>query len=254
MVIDFGEHRANEVSNKIYKISRAQRVGDKILLTMNHSLLESYLRDISRYQQLSPQEELTLATRARQGDAEAREQLIHAHLRMVINIARQYQRPDVEMLDLIQEGNIGLIYAVDKFDPTRGTKFSTYAFFWINKHIQRFLNHEPDALVSLDTELTDSSEHLLLSDTIADRPTILGGQTIPHIDTKIEHEELQSKVREMLSHLPEREREVLRLLYGMDLRRSYTVSEVAKMLSISKVRVCHLRDRALKRMHDTGGI
>ena len=219
---------------------------------MNHSLLDIYLQDISKYPQLSPQEELTLATRAHQGDAKAREQLIHAHLLMVINIARQYQRPGVEMLDLIQEGNIGLIYAVDKFDPTRGTKFSTYAFYWINKHIQRFLNHEPDALVSLDMELTDSSEYLLLSDTIADRPTILGGQTIQHIDTKIEHEELQSKVREMLSHLPEREREVIRLLYGMDLRRSYTVSEVAKMLRISKVRVCQLRDRALKRMHDTG--
>ena len=221
---------------------------------MNHSLLETYLRDISRYQPLTPEQELTLANLARQGDAEAREQLIHAHLSLVVRVAKVYMPPCDEIMDLIQEGNIGLIYAVDKFDPTRGTKFSTYAFFWINKHIQRFLNHEPDALVSLDTELTDSSEYLLLSDTIADRPTILGGQTIPHIDTKIEHEELQSKVREMLSHLPEREREVIRLLYGMDLRRSYTVSEVAKMLRISKVRVCQLRDRALKRIHDTGVI
>ena len=218
------------------------------------NILQTYLQDISKYPQLSPQEELTLANLARQGDAEAREQLIHAHLRMVINIARQYQRPDVEMLDLIQEGNIGLIYAVDKFDPTRGTKFSTYAFFWINKHIQRFLNHEPDALVSLDMELTDSSEYLLLSDTIADRPSLLGSQTIQHIDAKIEYEEQQSKVRHLLASLPPREREVIRLLYGMDLRRSYTVSEVAKMLRISKVRVCQLRDRALTRMHDTRGI
>lgn len=218
------------------------------------NILQTYLQDISKYPQLSPQEELTLATRARQGDAEAREQLIHAHLQLVVRIAKIYMPPCDEIMDLIQEGNIGLIYAVDKFDPTRGTKFSTYAFYWINKHIQRFLNHEPDALVSLDMELTDSSEYLLLSDTIADRPTILGGQTIPHIDAKIEHEELQSKVREILSHLPEREREVIRLLYGMDLRRSYTVSEVAKMLRISKVRVCQLRDRALKRIHDTRGI
>jgi RNA polymerase primary sigma factor len=221
---------------------------------MNHSLLDIYLQDISKYPQLSPQEELTLATRARQGDAEARERLIHAHLPLVVRVAKLYMLPCDEIMDLIQEGNIGLIYAVDKFDPTRGTKFSTYAFFWINKQIQRFLNHEPDALVSLDTELTDSSEHLLLSDTIADSPTILGSQTIQHIDTKIEHEELQRQVREMLSHLPEREQEVLRLLYGMDLRRSYTVSEVAKMLRISKVRVCQLRDRALRRMHNTGGI
>ena len=184
------------------------------------NILQTYLRDISRYQPITPEQEQILTQAARQGDAEAREQLIHAHLLLVVNIARQYLRPQVEFLDLIQEGNIGLIYAVDKFDPTRGTKFSTYAFFWINKHIQRFLNHEPDALVSLDMELTDSSEHLLLSDTIADRPTILGGQTIQHIDAKIENEELQSKVRHLLASLPPREREVIRLLYGMDLRRS----------------------------------
>ena len=224
----------------------------KQLYTMN--LLQTYLQDISKYPQLSPQEELTLTQRARQGDTEAREQLIHAHLLMVVNIARQYQRPGVEMLDLIQEGNIGLIKAVDMFDPAQGNRLSTLAFYWINKHIQRFLNHEPDDLVSLDMEIYDGSETLLLSDTIEDRPSLLGGQTIPHIDAVMEHEEMQRQVREMLSRLPEREREVLRLLYGVDLRRSYTVSEVAKMLRISKVRVCQLRDRALTRMHDTGVI
>ena len=216
------------------------------------NLLQTYLQDISKYPQLSPQEELTLAQRARQGDTEAREQLIHAHLLMVVNIARQYQRPGVEMLDLIQEGNIGLIKAVDMFDPAQGNRLSTLAFYWINKHIQRFLNHEPDDLVSLDMEITDGSETLLLSDTIEDKGTILGGQTIPPIDAVMEYEEMQRQVREMLSRLPKREREVLRLLYGVDLRRSYTISEVAKMLRLSKVRVCQLRDRALTRMHDTG--
>jgi len=218
------------------------------------NILEFYLRDISRYQPITQEQELTLTTRARQGDTEARNQLIHTHLRMVVNIARQYLRPDVEMLDLIQEGNIGLIKAVDKFDPTQGNRLSTLAFYWVNKQIQRFLDHEPDDLVSLDMEIYDGSETLLLSDTIEDKSTILGGPTIPHIDTVMEYEEMQSKVREMLSRLPEREQEVLRLLYGIDLRRSYTVSEVAKMLRVSKVRVCQLRDRALTRMHDTGVI
>ena len=218
------------------------------------NLLQTYLQDISKYPQLSPQEELTLATRARQGDTEARNQLIHTHLRMVINIARQYLRPDVEMLDLIQEGNIGLIKAVDKFDPTQGHRLTTLAFYWINKHIQRFLDHEPKDLVSLDMEINDGSEHLLLSDTIEDKGTILGGPTIPHIDAVMENEERQRQVRQIWSRLSEHERKVLRLLYGIDLRRSYTVSEVAKMLRVSKVRVCQLRDRALTRMHDTGVI
>jgi RNA polymerase primary sigma factor len=209
------------------------------------NLLQTYLRDISRYQSITLEQEQILAQAARQGDAEAREQLIHAHLPLVVRVAKIYMPPCDEIMDLIQEGNIGLIYAVDKFDSTRGTKFSTYAFYWINKHIQRFLNHEPDALVSLDTELTDSSEYLLLSDTIADRSTILGGQTIQHIDTKIEHEELQSKVREMLSHLPEREREVLRLLYGLDNYPVLSRNEVAQIIGVREEQVSRIKTRAL---------
>ena len=139
------------------------------------NILETYLQDISKYPQLSQKEETYLANRARQGDNEARNQLIQAHLRLVVNIARQYLRPGVEMLDLIQEGNIGLITAVDKFDPNMGNQLSTVAFYWINKQIQRYLNNEPDDLVSLDMEIYNGSETLLLSDTIEDLPGVLGG-------------------------------------------------------------------------------
>lgn len=218
------------------------------------NLLQTYFHDISRFPQLSPQEELILAHRARQGDTEARNQLIEANLLLVVNIARQYLRLGVEWLDLIQEGNIGLIKAVDIFDPTQGNRLSTLAFYWINKQIQRFLKKEQDDTLSLDMELTDTNEYLQLSDTIEDKSTILGDQTIKHIDAVMENEERQRQVCQILSRLPERERKVIRLLYGMNLRRSYTVSEVAKILCISKVRVCQLRDRALKRMHDTGVI
>ena len=219
------------------------------------NIQETYLRDISRYPHpITQEQELTLALRARQGDTEAREQLIHAHLRMVVHIARQYQRPGVEMLDLIQEGNIGLITAVDKFDPTQGHRLTTLAFYWINKHIQRFLNNEPDDLVSLDMEINDGAAILLLSDTIEDKGTILGDPTIQNIETQMENQELQQLVHNMLATLSRHEQKVLRLLYGLNLRRSYTVSEVAKILRISKVRVCQLRDRALTRMHDPGAI
>lgn len=218
------------------------------------NLLQTYFHDISRYPQLSPQEELILAHRVRQGDTEARNQLIEANLLLVVNIARQYLRPGVEGLDLIQEGNIGLIKAVDIFNPTQGNRLSTLAFYWINKQIQRFLEKEQDDTLSLDMELADTNEYLQLSDTIEDKSTILGDQTIKHIDAVMENEERQRQVCQILSRLPERERKVIRLLYGMNLRRSYTVSEVAKILCISKVRVCQLRDRALKRMHDTGVI
>ena len=149
------------------------------------------------------------------------------------------------MLDLIQEGNIGLITAVDKFDPTQGHRLTTLAFYWINKHIQRFLNNEPDDLVSLDMEIYDGSETLLLSDTIEDRATILGGQTIPHIDAVMENEELQSKVRDMLSRLSEREQEVLRLLYGLDNYPVLSRNEIAKIIGVREEQVSRIKTRAL---------
>ena len=218
------------------------------------NLLTTYLRDISRYQPITQEQEQTLAQAARQGDMEARNQLIQAHLRMVVNIARQYLIPSIEILDLVQEGNIGLIKAVDMFDPSQGNRLSTIAFYWINKHIQRFLNHEKEDTLSLDMEINDGEECLHLSDTIADQDTTLGNPCYRNMDVIMEMQELQQQVNNLLATLPPREREVLRLLYGMNLRRSYTVSEVAKILRISKVRVCQLRDRALTRIHASGAI
>ena len=210
------------------------------------NILQTYLRDISRYPQpITQEQELTLALRARQGDTEAREQLIHAHLRMVVNIARQYQRPGVEMLDLIQEGNIGLITAVDKFDPTQGNRLTTLAFYWINKHIQRFLNNEPDDLVSLDIEINDGAAILLLSDTIEDKGTILGDPTIQNIETQMENQELQQQVHHLLSTLSPREQEVLRLLYGLDNYPVLSRNEIAKIIGVREEQVSRIKTRAL---------
>ena len=210
------------------------------------NILQTYLRDICRYPQpITQEQELTLALRARQGDTEAREQLIHAHLRMVVNIARQYQRPGVEMLDLIQEGNIGLITAVDKFDPTQGHRLTTLAFYWINKHIQRFLNNEPDDLVSLDMEINDGTTILLLSDTIEDKGTILGDPTIQNIETQLENQELQQQVHHMLSTLSPHEQEVLRLLYGIDNYPVLSRNEIAKIIGVREEQVSRIKTRAL---------
>jgi RNA polymerase sigma factor (sigma-70 family) len=168
---------------------------------------------------------------------------------MVINIARQYLRPGVELLDLIQEGNIGLITAVDKFDPNMGNRLNTLAFYWINKQIQRYLNKEPDDLVSLDMEINDGAAILHLSDTIADQGSILGDQTIQHIDTVMEREEMQSKVREMLSRLPKREREVIRLLYGLDNYPVLSRKEVAQIIGVREEQVSRIKTRALDALH-----
>ena len=217
---------------------------------MNHSLLESYLRDISRYQPITLEQEQILAQAARQGDTEAREQLIHAHLLMVVNIARQYQRPDVEMLDLIQEGNIGLIKAVDMFDPAKGNRLSTLARFWVEKYILRFLRNEQEEIISLDTEISESGETLLLSDTIADKATLLGDPSFKNIDSVMEHEELKELLAAQLVKLSPNEQEVLRLIFGLQGYPSMTREEISKVLNIQMDQISRIKTRALRRLKE----
>lgn len=214
------------------------------------NIQEIYLRDISAYPQLTPQEKLALAHRARQGDAEARERLIQTHLILVVNIARRHLRPEVELLDLIQEGNIGLIKAIDMFDPTQGNQISTLAFYWINKHIQRFLNHEPEDTLSLDMEITDSKEYLLLGDTIEDKDTIFGEQCLKDIETEMEKQEVQQMVHHLLETLSPREQEVLRLLYGLDDYPELSRKEVAKVIGVSAEQVSRIKIKALQTLHN----
>jgi RNA polymerase primary sigma factor len=101
------------------------------------SPLEQYLREISEVPLLTPDEEVKLARRIRRGDARAREHMIRANLRLCVKIARDYEHHGVPLLDLINEGNIGLMKAVDYFDPTKGAKFSTYSSWWIKQAIKR---------------------------------------------------------------------------------------------------------------------
>ena len=96
-----------------------------------------YLKEIGKVPLLSPEEELELATRMSQGDEEARHRITEANLRLVVSIAKRYVGRGMLFLDLIQEGNLGLIKAVEKFDHTKGYKFSTYATWWIRQAITR---------------------------------------------------------------------------------------------------------------------
>lgn len=98
-----------------------------------------YLRDIRNKRLLSPSEEQTLTQRLKAGDEKARQKLIECNLRLVVNIAKHYQGRGMELLDLIEEGNLGLMHALDKFDPERGLRLSTYATWWIRETIERAL-------------------------------------------------------------------------------------------------------------------
>lgn len=120
-----------------------------------NDFLQLYLSEVKRHPLLSADEEYVIAQQAARGDAQARERLITSNLRLVVSIAAKYRDLGVPLLDLIQEGNIGLITAVERFDPRRGYKFSTYATWWIRQAIMRSLVKHlrliavPDYLVSL---------------------------------------------------------------------------------------------------------
>ena len=101
-----------------------------------------YLREIGRTPLITPQQEVALSKRIRRGDGEARDQMIRANLRLVVKIAREYEAYGVPLLDLINEGNIGLMKAVERFDPNKGAKLSTYAAWWIKQAIRRALSNQ----------------------------------------------------------------------------------------------------------------
>ena len=101
--------------------------------------IRAYLKDIKEIPLLTPRQEIELAMRIRKGDSKARRQMTLSNLRLVINIAKRYSHLGVPLLDLIEEGNLGLMKAVVKFDPKRGYRFSTYAAWWIKQHITRAL-------------------------------------------------------------------------------------------------------------------
>ncbi len=116
--------------------------------------LNRYLREIGRIPLLTPQQEIDLASKIKKGDTEARERMINSNLRLVVTIAHDYANLGLPLLDLISEGNIGLTKAVERFDPTKGAKLSTYAMWWIKQSIKRALANQSKT-IRLPVHLVD---------------------------------------------------------------------------------------------------
>src|SRR4051812_9208359 len=116
--------------------------------------IKLYLREIGQVKLLTPQEEIELAARIKKGDKKAREQMIKANLRLVVKIAHDYENFGLPLLDLINEGNIGLMKAVERFDPAKGGKLSTYGSWWIKQSIKRALANQSKT-IRLPVHLVD---------------------------------------------------------------------------------------------------
>jgi RNA polymerase primary sigma factor len=276
--------------------AESRRSRPELDLTVEPSLdsLRLYLRAIGRVDLLTAQQEVELAKRIERGDMVAKRQMVEANLRLVVSIAKGYLGRGLSFLDLIQEGSLGLIRAVEKFDYRRGYKFSTYATWWIRQavtraiadkartiripvhmveklnrvaHVERQLvqrlGREPEAdeiaeelrwttrevrdilrvaqlPVSLEKPVGDEDESEL-GDFVAD-----DGVTEPFEEAS---EHLQREgVRKALDVLPDRERQVIELRYGLAGVEPLTLEEVGKAFGVTRERIRQIETSTLKKL------
>ena len=256
--------------------------------------LQLFLNEIGRHRLLTPVEEIDLAKRIERGDLAAKERMINANLRLVVSIAKKYQGSELTLLDLIQEGILGLIRAVEKFDWRKGYRFSTYATWWIRQAVERGMDAKartiklPINLVRNQRKLaraenalsvparppadrrgarrrgarSASTDMYALRDaaravTSLDRP--LGeeedaafGDLLPSDQPAPEdevHISLRTEaLRSALGELPDRERRVVELRYGIAGSEPTPLREIGRQLGITPERVRQIESRALGRL------
>ena len=240
-------------------------------------VLKRYLEDIRKTSPLSRNEEQFLFHMAKTGNKQARERLVSANLRFVLKVALRYRGCNIPLQDLVSEGSMGLIRAIESFDHTRGLKFISYAVWWIKAYITRAIN-EQSGLIRLPANqhlrvkkaIRESNSHDEIDEEIRSLIQISdGGVSIddpigqeegksfgemmadlrnlnPEAETEVTHVEAITK--DLLCNLPDREAEVIRGLFGMDHDSPRNLREVGEALNISHERVRQLRDQALKRI------
>ncbi len=263
------------------------------LATATTDSLQLFLNEAGRYPLLTAAEEVALAKLVEQGDRQAKDRMVNSNLRLVVSIAKRYQGHGLSLLDLIQEGVIGLIRAVEKFDWRRGFKFSTYATWWIRQAVQRGVANksrtiripvhiaeretrigraERELNVKLGRQPTDeeisiaakvSLKHLkevrqaaravtsldksLGDDNDASIGDLIGG-TDDGVETEVEISLTESTLHRALEQLPERQRDVLRLRYGLGDEEPKSLEEIGRRLGLTRERVRQIEGQALERL------
>ncbi len=266
---------------------------DAVLASATTDTLQLFLNEIGRHRLLTPAEEIDLAKRIERGDLAAKERMINANLRLVVSIAKKYQGSELTLLDLIQEGILGLIRAVEKFDWRKGYRFSTYATWWIRQAVERGMDAKArtitlpinlvrnqrklaraenalslrldrpptDAELASEADISVHDLHALRDAaravTSLDRP--LGeeddaafGDILPS-DGLTPEDEVHISLRTdalrlALGELPDRERKVVELRYGIAGSDPTPLREIGRQLGITPERVRQIESRALGRL------
>ena len=271
---------------------RQLKITQNITARDAHSL-DKYLQDISRVTLVTVDEEVELARRIKQGDRRALEKLVSANLRFVVSVAKQYQHQGMTLSDLINEGNLGLIKAAERFDETRGFKFISYAVWWIRQSILQALaeqsrmvqlplnvvgmqnrikratskfeqEHEripsPEELgelldlpaekvamvlrqsdhhVSVDAPFAEGEDNSLLD--------VMSNADTPNTDHTLVSESLAMDIERALSGLTERERNVVKLFFGIGIQ-AMTLDEIADRFGLTRERVRQVKEKALRQL------
>jgi len=254
-----------------------------------------YMREITRYALLTAEEEVALAQRIARGDKSARQRMINSNLRLVVKIARRYARRGLPLPDLIEEGNIGLMRAVDKFDDAYGCRFSTYATWWIRQSVERAIMNQSRtirlpvhvgkeynamlrAINTLRTQLGREPESCEIAEYMGKtrrRVRVLKGVATPmksadqllhaegdftlyditedehaempgdHLETSVRHE----LIRSWLSHLTDKERDVVCLRFGLDSSEdTWTLEAIGNHLGVTRERIRQIQVGALQKL------
>ena len=256
--------------------------------------LQLFLNEAGRYKLLTAPEEVELAKKIERGDKQAKDLMINSNLRLVVSIAKKYQGHGISLLDLIQEGIIGLIRAVEKFDWRRGYKFSTYATWWIRQAVQRGVANKsrtiriPVHIVEREQKISRAERELLVKlgrdptdEEIAERARLSlkhvqevgsAARAVTSLDKPVGSEGdssfadliageaaepseevhvslTEQAVRTAVETLPEREREVVKLRFGLNGDRDpQSLEEIGRQMGLTRERVRQIETQALRRL------
>jgi RNA polymerase primary sigma factor len=268
----------------------------KSITNRESASLDKYLQEIGKEELITVEEEVELAQRIKKGDRVALEMLTRANLRFVVSVAKQYQNQGLSLPDLINEGNLGLIKAAEKFDETRGFKFISYAVWWIRQSILQALA-EQSRIVRLplnqvgslnklnkafnkfeqENERTPTPEEMAetleipkekIADTMrvsgrhvsVDAPFVEGednslldvlvNNDSPKADTTLIGESLNREIERALSTLTERERDIIKLFFGIGVQEM-TLEEIGERFGLTRERVRQIKEKAIRRLRHT---